>query len=98
MGLFDIIQNLLKDPHEEIIPEGDATRLAEVDAELERLRPALRADGGNIAIVAVTEDGDVHLKMIGACSSCHAQASTMLQYVEPELKRNLTWVRHVRSV
>ena len=98
MGLFNILQNILKDPQEDIIPEGDATRLAELDAELERLRPALRADGGNITIVAVTEAGDVHLKMVGACSSCHSQASTMLQYVEPELKRKLDWVQHVRSV
>lgn len=98
MGLLDLLSNILKDPSDEISPVGDALRLAEVEAQLEHVRPALRADGGNIQVVEVTEEGDVHLRMQGACSGCQAQSMTMFQYVEPELKKALPWARHVRLV
>lgn len=101
MGFIDLLSNLLKDDDDrssERVPQGDPVRLAEVEAELERLRPALRADGGDVHIAAITDEGDVELQLIGACASCSAQSMTLLQFVEPQLKERLPWVARVRSV
>lgn len=76
-------------------PRGDALRLAQVETELERLRPAVRADGGELRLLEVSAEGDVHLRLQGACRSCHAQETTLRAYLEPELRRTLSWVRRV---
>jgi len=101
MGFIDLLSNLIKDNGDDgptRVPVGDPVRLAEVETELERLRPALRADGGDVQIAAITDDGDVDLELIGACASCQAQSATLLQFVEPQLKERLPWVGRVRSV
>lgn len=77
---------------------GDALRLAEVEAVLERLRPAFRADGGDIRLVEVDQEGVVFVELHGACNSCHASDATLHGALEPELRRTLAWVRELRAV
>ncbi len=40
---------------------------ADVEKVLDQIRPALRADGGNVELVKV-DGNDVHLKLVGACA------------------------------
>jgi Fe-S cluster biogenesis protein NfuA len=42
----------------------------EVAAAIEDIRPNLQADGGDIDLVDVTEDGTVTVRLTGACGSC----------------------------
>jgi len=90
MGLLDILNNL-GDVPDEGPAEGDAQRIAEVDAILDEVRPSLEMDGGGIQIVRVEEDGRVVLRMFGACSSCHAQSMTLHDGIEPRLSSRLPW-------
>lgn len=71
----------------------------EVERVLERnIRPALRADGGDIELVEVNEEaGEVKVRLQGACAGCPLSQMTSLTVVErilkqeiPELKRVLT--------
>ena len=41
-----------------------------VEEALNKIRPMLMADGGNVDLVEVTDDGIVKLKLTGACGSC----------------------------
>ena len=52
---------------------------AKVEEVLNKVRPSLQADGGNVELVDVTEDGIVKVKLTGACGSC-PMATMTLQY------------------
>lgn len=79
-------------------PRGDPGRIAEVEAVLEELRPALRLDGGDVRLVAVGEAGEVELELVGACHACAVRSLTIAGALEPRLRQRLDWVRSVREV
>ena len=70
-----------------------------VRAVLDELRPMLRADGGDIALVSTDEDrGRVEVHLKGACSSCAASIYTMSMGVETRLKERIPTIREVVNV
>ena len=69
-----------------------------VEKVLEEIRPALQADGGNIELVDVTEDGVVKVKLTGACGSCPMSTMTMKMGVEAQLKEKIAEVKMVEQV
>ncbi len=62
-------------------PRADHVRVA-----LDSLRPGLLADGGNIELVAVEEDGTVWVELQGACATCAAAQLTLRLVIEPGLR------------
>jgi len=66
-----------------------------VEAALDLLRPALVADGGNVELLEVDEDGTVHLQLQGACATCPAQLATLRVALEPTLREEVPGVTHV---
>jgi Fe-S cluster biogenesis protein NfuA len=50
----------------------------------ELVRPALQADGGDITLVKV-EDNNIHVELIGACSTCPSATMTMKMGIEQML-------------
>ncbi len=77
-------------------PEGDPVRIAEVEATLEQMRPMLRADGGDVRIVAITDEGLVELAWKGACAHCSVSEDTLGLGLTPALEAAHPWVREVR--
>jgi Fe-S cluster biogenesis protein NfuA len=58
-----------------------------VEKSLDRIRPALEADGGNVELVDVDEEkGIVKVKLVGACGSCPMSQMTLRMGVERVLK------------
>jgi Fe-S cluster biogenesis protein NfuA len=53
-----------------------------VEKVLDEIRPALRADGGNVELLEVTEDGIVKLDMVGACAACPMATMTLKAGIE----------------
>ncbi len=53
-----------------------------VDKVLDEIRPALRADGGNVEVLGVSEDGVVKLEMVGACAGCPMATITLKAGIE----------------
>jgi Fe-S cluster biogenesis protein NfuA len=53
-----------------------------VEQVLDEIRPALQADGGNVQLVEVTEDGIVKLDMVGACAGCPMATITLKAGIE----------------
>jgi Fe-S cluster biogenesis protein NfuA len=72
-------------------PTGDALRIAEVEAILAELRPLFVADGGDISLLAVADDGRVTVRLVGACNTCHASPMTLRGALEPRMRERLTW-------
>jgi Fe-S cluster biogenesis protein NfuA len=70
-------------------------REGEVRAALDALRPGLIADGGNIELLAVEEDGTVWVELQGACKTCRAAALTLRLVIEPGLREALPGVSAV---
>jgi len=58
-----------------------------VEDALDRIRPGLIADGGNIELLEVSLDGVVRIQLQGACASCPAQAATLRIAIEEPLRR-----------
>lgn len=72
------------------------TRLS---AALERIRPAMQMDGGDIQLLEWNADaGLVRVALTGACSGCHASTTTMSLGVERVLKQLVPEVRAVEAV
>ena len=70
-----------------------------VEKSLDRIRPALEADGGNIELVDVDEEkGVVKVKLVGACGSCPMSQMTLRMGVERVLKQEVPEVVEVVSV
>ena len=57
-----------------------------VVAAIEDVRPSLQADGGDIQFISVTDDGEVHVQLQGACHGCPMAQMTLTQGVEVHLK------------
>ena len=53
-----------------------------VEAALDRVRPALQADGGDAEIVAISPQGVVTLQLVGACGGCAMSTMTLKQGIE----------------
>jgi Fe-S cluster biogenesis protein NfuA len=69
-----------------------------VESWLDRVRPALVADGGNIELVAIDHDGTVRVAMQGACADCPAQLATLRIGIEEPLKKAVAGIRSVIAV
>lgn len=65
---------------------------------LDKIRPFLQRDGGDIQLIDVQEDGVVKVKLTGACSGCPMSAITLKNAVESTLKQEVPEVKSVESV
>ncbi|MBI5638869.1 MAG: NifU family protein [Nitrospirae bacterium] len=73
----------------------DRTKVEEV---IDRVRPFLQRDGGNVELVEVTEDNVVKVKLTGACGSCPMSMMTLKGGIEREMKKSIPEVKAVESV
>jgi Fe-S cluster biogenesis protein NfuA len=71
---------------------------AEVEKALVQVRAALAADGGNVELIDVTDDGVVKVKLTGACGCCPMSQVTLKLGIEKMLKRAVPGVKEVVSV
>jgi Fe-S cluster biogenesis protein NfuA len=64
---------------------------------LDKIRPSLQADGGDVELVAV-EDGIVKVRLKGACAGCPMSQMTLKNGIEKLLKREIPEVTAVEGV
>lgn len=69
-----------------------------VEAVLDQVRPTLQADGGDIDLLDVTEDGVVKVQLTGACGSCPFSTMTLKHGVEARLKDMIPEVKEVLAI
>ena len=69
-----------------------------VEKTLEKVRPSLKADGGDVQLVDVEADGTVKVKLMGACGGCPMSQMTLKMGIEKILKQSVPEVKGVVSV
>jgi Fe-S cluster biogenesis protein NfuA len=69
-----------------------------IQAAIEKIRPMLQADGGDVQLVDVSEDGVVQVRLQGACSGCPMSQMTLKNGIERIIKQEVPEVKTVVSV
>ncbi len=69
-----------------------------VQEVLDTIRPSLQADGGDVELVDVTNDGVVELRLQGHCRGCPMSQMTLAMVIERTLKEQIPEVESVAAV
>lgn len=65
---------------------------------IEEIRPHLKADGGGVELVEVTDKGVVKVRLLGACQGCPMRQMTLTQGIKQFLKRKVPEISDVQGV
>lgn len=68
-----------------------------VKQALEEVRPALKADGGDVTLVDIS-DGVVSVRLLGACHGCPMASSTLADFVAERIRLWAPEITEVRTV
>ena len=69
-----------------------------VEKALEKVRPHLQADGGDVKLIDVSADGIVKVKLTGACGGCPMSQMTLKMGIGKRLKEDVPEVKDVVAV
>jgi Fe-S cluster biogenesis protein NfuA len=69
-----------------------------VEQVLSKVRPSLQADGGDVELVEITPEGQVKLKLKGACGGCPMSQMTLKMFIEKTIMKEVPEVKEVVSV
>ncbi len=78
------------------MPNTIETKIEDI---LESIRPALKADGGDVEFLRFSEEGGVvELRLLGACEDCPISMMTLREGIERRLKSGVPGIREVQAV
>lgn len=69
-----------------------------VEAVLEKVRPMLQADGGDVELVDITDNGIVQVRLTGACKGCPMSQMTLKNGIERIVLKEIPEAKAVESV
>lgn len=80
-------------------PTQEPTALLDrVSAIIERIRPAVQSDGGDLELVDVDPEGVVKIRLHGACVGCPSSSMTLQMGIERNLREKVPEVTAVEQV
>ncbi len=68
-----------------------------VESALNKVRPSLQADGGDVQLIDVDDQGVVKVRLTGACGGCPMSQMTLKMGIEKIIKQNVPEVTRVES-
>ena len=68
-----------------------------VEAVLEKVRPMLQSDGGDVELVEITETGIVKVRLTGACKGCPMSQMTLKNGIERIVLKEIPEVKGVEA-
>lgn len=74
------------------------TTRQKIEEALNKVRPYLNADGGDVELVSIEPDFTVNLRLLGACRSCEISHMTMKAGIENALKNAVPEIKGVQAV
>jgi Fe-S cluster biogenesis protein NfuA len=92
---------LIRGEYSDIIgPMNDAANMrSRIEKALDKVRPALKADGGDARVVECDEaSGKVSIEMLGACGGCPLSQLDFVYAVESLIRREVPEVRDIVAV
>jgi len=66
-----------------------------VESALNKIRPFLQADGGDVELIEVSSDGVVKVRLTGACQGCPLSQMTLKTGIEKVIKQEVPEVKEV---
>ena len=69
-----------------------------VEDALDEVRPTLQADGGNVDLIGVSDEGKVSVRLTGACAGCPMSQMTLKMGIEKVIKQRVPEIKEVVSV
>lgn len=79
-----------------ILDKADLT--LKINNSLEELRPHLHADGGDMELVEITDEGVARVRLLGACSDCSMSVMTVKAGLEEAVRKVAPQIISVESV
>jgi len=69
-----------------------------VEKVIEAIRPMIQADGGDVELIGITQDGIVRIRLHGACVGCPSSHITLQMGIERNLKAHVPGITGVEEV
>lgn len=69
-----------------------------VEKALDTLRPFLKADGGDVELVDVSDDMEVSIRLLGSCQHCQISDMTMKLGIEEGVKREVPEIKTITAI
>lgn len=76
----------------------DESLYQQVAAVIERIRPAVQSDGGDVELVDFTDAGVARIRLHGACIGCPSSSMTLHMGIERNLRDRIPQVTAVEQV
>lgn len=86
------------DTPQAMAPETDQELETQVTEVLEKIRPMIQSDGGDLELVGIRSDGTVLIKLLGACVGCPSSSMTLQMGIERNLMEKVPGVTGVEQV
>jgi Fe-S cluster biogenesis protein NfuA len=72
--------------------------IKKVNTVIDSIRPYLKADGGDVTLIDITDDMTVKVKLIGACNSCPFSMMTLKSGIEHAVKEKIPELKEIIAV
>lgn len=69
-----------------------------INDSLDALRPHLKADGGDMELVDITDDGIARVRLLGACSDCSMSMMTIKAGLEEAVKKVAPEIKAIEAI
>ena len=77
---------------------SDKKIIEKIETALAEIRPFLESDGGDIHFVELTDQWELKVRLIGACSSCHVSEMTLQNGVEVVVKKAVPEIQKITAI
>lgn len=65
---------------------------------LEKVRPYLKIDGGDVRLINVSDDGIVEVELLGACDECAMSPMTLRAGIERAIMHEVPNIKRIEAV
>jgi len=72
--------------------------LQKISSAIETVRPYLKADGGDVELIDITDDLVVKVRLTGACDGCPFSMMTLRAGIEQAIRRNVPEIKELQAV
>jgi Fe-S cluster biogenesis protein NfuA len=74
------------------------TDIEKIESAIDSIRPYLKADGGDIKVLEVTDDQVVKVELLGSCGDCPMSTMTLKAGVEDAIRKAMPDIKRVEAV
>jgi Fe-S cluster biogenesis protein NfuA len=78
--------------------ENKEVLVVKINDAIDQLRPFLHADGGDMELVDITDDGVVLVRLLGACKDCTMSVMTLKAGLEEAIKKVAPEITSVQAI